>query len=303
MEVTIDLIKQLKQRILSSRYLVAKIANAESLRLYFIIGYDLDREINQHNWGDKILDAIAVRLQQELPGLRGFSASNLKKMRLFYHAWEPVKEISSSLTNQIESNESVIGSLTTNQFKAPGFYRFISIGFTHHIEIIMKTENEADRWYYINQTAANFWTVKHLRSELSNKSHLQQTNRSNNFKNVLPEEISNKAIRAFKDQYLLDYVNLEDGDDEIDERVLERELVLNIKKFLMSLGSDFSFMGNQYRIVVEEDEYFIDLLFFHRGLQLRNRNTVELLGFWETMYNPNFKPLEFEGFRKQAALV
>lgn len=62
-------------------------------------------------------------------------------------------------------------------------------------------------------------------------------------------------------------MNLEDADDEIDERVLEREIVLNIKKFLMALGSDFSFMGNQYRIMVKEDEYFIDLLFFHRGLQ------------------------------------
>jgi predicted nuclease of restriction endonuclease-like (RecB) superfamily len=267
MDITIDFIKQLKQRILTSRYLVAKMANAASLRLYFTIGQDLDREIEQNNWGDKVLDAVAARLQEELPGLRGFSASNLKKMRLFYNAWEPVKEIRSSLTNQIESDASAIGSLTTNQFNNNDFYQFISIGFTHHLEIIMKTEALEDRWYYINQCAANFWTVNHLRSELTNKSHLQQISTSNNFKNVLPEEISNKAIRAFKDQYLLDFVNVEDGDDEIDERVLERELVLNIKKFLMSLGSDFSFMGNQYRIIVEEDEYFIDLLFFHRGLQ------------------------------------
>lgn len=267
MEVTLNLIKQLKQRILTSRYLVAKMANAESLRLYFIIGYDLDKEIQQNNWGDKVLDSVAARLQQELPGLRGFSASNLKKMRLFYSAWEPVKEISSSLTNQMEKELSEISSSMTNRFRSPDFNKFISIGFTHHVEIILKTDTEDDRWFYINQAAVNFWTVRHLRSELNNKSHLQEISTSNNFKNVLPEEISNKAIRAFKDQYLLDYVNVEDGDDEIDERVLERELVLNIKKFLMSLGSDFSFMGNQYRIMVEEDEYFIDLLFFHRGLQ------------------------------------
>lgn len=267
MEVTIHLIKQLKQRILSSRYLVAKMANTESLRLYYSIGHDIDVEITQNAWGDKILDALAARLQQELPGLRGFSASNLKKMRLFYKAWKSVNEISSSLTNQIESSKTEISSSITNPFNNPDFYRFISIGFTHHVEIIMKTETVEDRWYYINQSVANCWTVNHLRRELINKSHQQQISLSNNFKNVLPEEISNKAIRAFKDQYLLDYINIEDGDDEIDERVLERELVLNIKKFLMSLGSDFSFMGNQYRMVVDEDEYFIDLLFFHRGLQ------------------------------------
>lgn len=100
MEVTLSLIKQLKQRILSSRYLVAKMANAESLRLYFSIGHDL--EISQNAWGDKILDTASARLQQELPGLRGFSASNLKKMRLFYKAWMSVKAISSSLTNQLK---------------------------------------------------------------------------------------------------------------------------------------------------------------------------------------------------------
>ncbi len=267
MEVTIELIKQLKQRILASRYLVAKMANAESLRLYFTIGHDLDTEIKQNAWGDKILDAVAARLQQELPGLRGFSASNLKKMRLFYSAWKPVNEISSSLTNQLEYSTNEVGSSSTNQLENTYFFKFTSIGFTHHIEIVLKTETVEDRWYYINQSAINFWTVRHLRKELVNKSHLNQINRSNNFKQVLPNEISNKAIRAFKDQYLLDYVNVEDTDDEIDERVLERELVLNIKKFLMSLGNDFSFMGNQYRILVAEEEYFIDLLFFHRGLQ------------------------------------
>lgn len=128
MEMTLELIKQLKQRILTSRYLVAKMANAESLRLYFNIGHDLESEIQKNNWGDKVLDAIATRLQQELPGLRGFSASNLKKMRLFYNAWEPVKEIHSSLTNQIESNAPAFGSLTTNQFKNTNFIRLFPLG-------------------------------------------------------------------------------------------------------------------------------------------------------------------------------
>ena len=284
MDITLNLIKQLKQRILTSRYLVAKMANAESLRLYFTIGYDLDHQIEQNNWGDKVLDAVAARLQEELPGLRGFSASNIRKMRIFYQAWNTSNTICSSLSDKLEEDETKISSILSRKFIAldkkqilptmsdkfetdKNRNNFFSISFSHHYEILIKTKNEDDRWYYINQAATNFWTVRHLRSELSNKSHLQQISTSNNFKNVLPEEISNKAIRAFKDQYLLDFVNVEDCDDEMDERVLERELVLNIKNFLMSLGSDFSFMGNQYRILVEEDEYFIDLLFFHRGLQ------------------------------------
>jgi predicted nuclease of restriction endonuclease-like (RecB) superfamily len=265
--ISTDFIKKLKQQILASRYVVAKIANAESLKLYYVIGGDIDFEIKNNAWGDKILDAISVRLQQELPGLRGFSASNLKKMRIFYNAWKPVREIGSSLTNQNESNKNAIGSSVTNQLENTDFSMFVSVSFTHHFEIILKTDDVSERWYYINQTATNFWSVKHLRSELKNKSHLKHINKSNNFRQTLPEEISNKAIRAFKDQYLLDYVNIVDADDEIDERVLEHEIVNNIRKFLMSLGNDFSFMGNQFRIIVNEDEYFIDLLFFHRGLQ------------------------------------
>jgi predicted nuclease of restriction endonuclease-like (RecB) superfamily len=282
MKITIDLIKKLKQRILASRYVVAKIANAESLMLYYYIGSDIEDEIASGSWGDKILDEVSERLQQELPGLRGFSATSLKKMRFFYNTWkhsnligpsvtaqlkERKNKISSSVTAQIENSQIEIGSTLSNQFQDPQLMTFLSISFTHHYEILLKTENESDRLFYIEQTARNFWSVRHLRTELNNRSHLQAEKMPNNFAATMPTQISNKAMRAFKDQYLLDFVSLEDADEEMDERVLEQEIVLNIKKFLMSLGNDFSFLGNQYRLVVSEEEYFIDLLFFHRGLQ------------------------------------
>lgn len=260
---TILLIKYIKQSILNSRFLVAKIANAEMLRLYFSIGKTVEFEFAKNNWGAKVIDQISEQLQQELPGLRGFSAKNISKMRAFYKSWVSDHLICSSLTSKLEIADQTWS--TTNE--ETNINAFLSVSFTHHYEIIVKTKIEKDRWYYINQSALNFWTVRHLRTELNNNSHLNQLNQSNNFEQVLPAELTNKAIRAFKDQYLLDFVNIEDADDEIDERVLEREIILNIKKFLMALGSDFSFMGNQYRIIVDEDEYFIDLLFFHRGLQ------------------------------------
>jgi len=281
MEVTSDFIKHLKQRILASRYLAAKMANAEFLRLYFAVGADLDSEIRNNAWGEKILETVSSRLQQEVPGLRGFSASNLKKMRMFYNAWKELPEIGSLPTNQslhddnslptvsgkLKTEAASISSSATNQLEDFHFPIFASISFTHHFEIIIKVNDVAHRWYYIQQAASNFWTVRHLRTELKNESHLKGNNKANNFEATLPDFLSNKAIRAFKDQYLLDFVNTEDADEEIDERVLEKQIVLNIKKFLMALGSDFSFLGNQYRIKVDEDEYFIDLLFFHRGLQ------------------------------------
>jgi len=283
-QLSISFIKQLKQQILASRYVVARIANAESLRLYFNIGRMVENEFQRNKWGAKVNDEIAARLQQELPGLRGFSGSNIRKMRIFFNEWFSSEAICPTLSDKLELDENSIlptlsdknkvtdsekdkiGSPATTKFENTATNAFLSVAFSHHYEIILKTNSESERWYYIEKTAQNFWSVRHLRTELKNRSHVQEQ-LPNNFKITMPDVLSGKALRAFKDQYLLDFVNIEDADEEIDERVLEKEIVQNIRKFLMSLGSDFSFMGNQFRLVVNEDEYFIDLLFFHRSLQ------------------------------------
>jgi len=265
----------MKRQILASRYVVARIANAESLKLYFNIGKTLDEQFEKQKWGDKALDMISASLQLELPGLRGFSGSNLKKMRLFYQAWKGDDGIVSSVSNQIENDYNPISSTVSNQMLephceksvVPGHRYFFSVSFSHHFEILLKVKDKNSRWYYINQVVLQMWSVRQLRTELNNQSHLQEGIIPNNFEKTMTEALSNKAMRVFKDQYLLDFVNVEDVDEEIDERMLEQEIVQNIKKFLMSLGSDFTFIGNQYRLVVNEDEYFIDLLFFHRSLQ------------------------------------
>ncbi len=102
--ISIDFIKQLKQQIVASRYVVAKIANAESLKLYFTVGKIIDNRFEQERWGAKVLDTISEQLQQELPGLRGFSAVNLKKMRVFYKEWKTLIENWSLLTTKTSNN-------------------------------------------------------------------------------------------------------------------------------------------------------------------------------------------------------
>ena len=202
----------------------------------------------------------------------GSEQNNYEKMRVFYQEWRRYDAISSSVTTKLKYPENAICSSPTTQLYEPNnkqenLASFLSIPFTHHYEIILKIKSEKQRWYYINKVASELWTVRHLKTEFKNKSHQQTENLPNNFNKTLTDNLYNKAIRAFKDQYLLDFVNVEDADEEIDERILEHGIVQNIKKFLMSLGRDFSFMGNQYRLTVDGDEYFIDLLFFHRGLQ------------------------------------
>ena len=115
MIISVDFIRQLKRQIIASRYVVAKIANAESLRLYFNIGRMLDKNFSEQGWGAKVLETISARLQQELPGLRGFSAVTMKKMRVFYQQWSDNDTIGSSMTTKLEKTDNEFWSSATTK--------------------------------------------------------------------------------------------------------------------------------------------------------------------------------------------
>ena len=266
----IETVKHIKTEIRHSRYLVAKIANKEMLFLYYKVGNTISKKVAAEKWGSKTIENLSADLQNELKGLRGFSATNLKRMRRFYEAWQAYfpesfttqNELSPSVTDSIKNTDIEISPLLTDLFAE----NFTSVSFTAHYEIITKTNNLVERAFYITKSALEFWTVSVLKHHLKNKLFETQKQFPNNFETTLQSTNKEKALASFRDHYLLDFVRIADEDEE-DERLLENEIVLNIKKFLMSLGSDFTFIGNQYRLIVEEDEYFIDLLFFNRTLQ------------------------------------
>jgi predicted nuclease of restriction endonuclease-like (RecB) superfamily len=252
------------------------LANRELLSLYYGIGKFISGNSREGFWGTGAIDTISQKLQQELPGLRGFSPVNIKRMRQFYEIWEPVfsnRPLTAddlAISSQeidihvLASNHQLLaGDLTEEQMKL-----FFSIGFTHHCEILAKTQVFEEIIFYIEHCALDFWSKETLRYNLKSNLYARQGNLPNNFQTTISDkDLQRKALLSFKDEYLLDYINIESPDDELDERVLESEIVNNIRKFIMSLGKNFSFIGNQYRITVEEQEYFIDLLFFNRQLQ------------------------------------
>lgn len=274
-------IKEIKAAILKSRYTAARLANRELLLLYFKVGQYVSNNSREGFWGTGAIAEISKRLTQELPGLRGFSEGNIKKMRLFYEAWKDVFSNRSPLTNEFseDSSNSANRSLPTNEFPKDFELRivtdaeitldeFFAVSFTNHILIVMSEKSLKGRIFYISRCAAEFWTAEklqyHLREKLFEKQTLPITS---NFEVAISDKnLRASALRAFKDEYLLDFVNIEDL-DEFDERELESEIILNIKKFILALGGDFAFIGNQYKVVVSEKEYFIDLLFFNRRLQ------------------------------------
>jgi len=158
--------------------------------------------------------------------------------------------------------------LSTDDIQSIDIQYFLSIGFSLHYEIINKTTSLEERLFYIERCASEFWSREKLKYHLKSNLFENQGKLPNNFQTAISDkDLQRKALLSFKDEYLLDYINIESPDDEPDERVLESEIVNNIRKFIMSLGKDFSFIGNQYRMIVDEEEYFVDLLFFNRQLQ------------------------------------
>jgi len=262
----LDNIKALKSAILQSRYRAASLVNKELLNLYFAVGKFISNKIEEEKWGAKVIENLSADLQLELPGLRGFSATNMKRMRLFFEAWQEYCLIRPTVSDQLQDIDlySIIFRPTVSvQLEKP----FLGLSFSHHLEIIQGTKLLEEKIFYIQKTATEFWSLSTLKNHLNNQTFQKTGNLPNNFsKTITNDDIRQKALQSFKDEYLLDFINIEDN-DESDERVLESEIVQNIKKFLMSLGSDFAFIGNQYRLMVEDEEYFLDLLFFNRRLQ------------------------------------
>ncbi len=284
----IGAVKLIKTAILKSRYLAARLANGEQLKLYFSIGGYVSANTRQGKWGTGAIETISRELQAALPGLRGFSASSIRYMRQFYETWQgfsihqsPIGEIEKPLDRQLPTDDladtdfpvlclATTGHRSSDELSQTEMQAFLSVGFTHHIQIFSKCKDKTESWYYICQCAARFWSVATLKSHLKADDFHRLGAFPNNFALTLPDDKqAARAVRAFKDEYLLDFINIEDASDEadVDERVLESSLVGEIKRFIQSLGSDFCFIGNQHRIIVEEEESFIDLLFYHRALR------------------------------------
>ena len=246
-----EAVKTIKEAILRSQYRAATSVNKEQLSLYYGIGRYVSKNSRIGFWGKGAIEQISSLLQKELPGLRGFSTSNIKNMRVFYEEWEPV------LNRQPLADEF-------------NWSDFFSIGFSHHTEIISKAKTLEARLFYIHECAIRYWSKYTLRDYLKADLYSHRGTLPNNFAQTLPDtKQALKAVCSFKDEYLLDFINVEELDEQeedLDEKIVEKSIVANVKKFIMTFGQDFSFIGNQYRVEVAGEEMFIDLLFFNREL-------------------------------------
>ncbi len=272
-------VRVIKEAILRSQYRAASSANKEQLSLYYGIGCYVSKHSREGFWGKGAIESISQQLQKELPGLRGFSATNIKNMRSFYEEWSPIinrqPSADESKTLTTISNSELDEQLLLVEIRQPmadefNWSDFVAIGFSHHIEIITKSKTLEARLFYIHESATRFWNKYTLRDYLKEDLYSHRGTLPNNFTATMPSaKQALKAVNTFRDEYLLDFINIEEldtQDGDLNERVLEKAIVDNVKKFIMTFGQDFVFVGNQYRVEVSREEMFIDLLFFNREL-------------------------------------
>jgi predicted nuclease of restriction endonuclease-like (RecB) superfamily len=148
---------------------------------------------------------------------------------------------------------------------------FLSISFSHHMEILSGSKPLEERLFYVHEAALRHFNLDQLRDSIKRDDFHHRGAMPSNFTVTISDAaLARKTLAMFRDEYLLDFVNLDDieatGGEDVDERVVEKSIVANIKKFIMTFGRDFSFIGNQYRLEVEGHELFVDLLFFNREL-------------------------------------
>ena len=279
-------VETIKTAILQSQYQAAKETTRVQLILYYGIGRYLSSKKGKKTWGTSVLETISSQLRKELPGLRGFSATSLKKMRLFYENWSFLEDSNSSVMtdelpeklNSSDASDELIPIIPIADFKLSGINLadfpvedFFKVPFSHHITIFSKVKNLQERYYYIHRVVEENLQVDTLEILIKKDAYKHQKELPNNFeRTITPASLARKAVERFKDEYLLDFINVEEIGErdaaDVDERVVENAIIHNVKNFIMTFGKDFAFVGDQYHLEAFNEEFFSDLLFFNREL-------------------------------------
>lgn len=231
-----DFIGEIKEKIRKSQYEAMKTVNTTLINLYWGIGQEIYMQQQQKGWGKSIVEILAKELKKEFPDVHGFSARNLWNMRNLYVEYKD------------------------NQFLQP---LVAEISWTKNIVILNKCKEVMEREFYIKMTKKYGWTKDILINNIENKTYEKYLLNQTNFDETLPKKYANQAKLAIKDEYIFDFMELT---EQHSEKELEESLIKNMRVFLEEMGGNFAFMGSQYHLTVGGENFYIDLLLYHRSL-------------------------------------
>lgn len=247
------LVEDIKDKINKRQFQLLKVINAETINLYWEIGEEIYNQQIEKGWGKSIVDLLAKELQKEYPGAKGYSASNLWRMRNFYLTYK---------------EDSKLAPLVRE------------ISWTNNVVIMEKCKDDLEKEFYIQMAKRYGWTKRILTNFIEDKTYEKYLLNQTNFDTTIPVERCPQAKLAVKDEYTFDFATLS---PEYNEHELELTLVNNIRAFLTEMGGDFTFIGNQYHMLVGKKDLYIDLLLFHR--RLHSLVAIELkIGEFEAEY-------------------
>lgn len=230
-------IENIKSKIRAAQYEALKAVNKQLIALYWDIGKDIAIRQEKDGWGKSVVENLACDLQKEFPGIKGFSAQNLWRMKQFYDTY---------------AGHPILSPMVRE------------IGWTHNVIILMNCKTDSEREFYIRMTKRFGWTKNVLIHQIENQSYEKTLRNQTNFHKAVPANLCDQAKLALKDEYTFDFLEL--GEDH-QENELERALMNNIRRFLLEMGGHFCFVANQHRIEIDGREFFVDLLLYHRRLK------------------------------------
>ncbi len=233
----LNLLVDIKTRIRDAQYSALKAVNKELINLYWDIGKKIVEKQKKFGWGKAVVETLAEDLQKEYPGIKGFSTQNLWYMRQFYVNYDSNSKL-----------QPLVGE----------------ISWVKNVIIFSKCKDDLEREFYIKMTKKFGWTKDVLIHQIENKSYEKYLLNQTNFDKTLPVKYKEQAKLAVKDEYTFDFLEL---GEEYSEKELELSLMAKIRGFLTEMGGYFCYLGNQYRVEVDNKEYFIDLLLYHRKLK------------------------------------
>ena len=232
-----QLLLEVKARVRSAQYAALKAVNTELVGLYWDIGRMIARRQERAGWGRSVVENLSADLRREFPGVAGFSVQNLWYMRQFYLEYHGHERL-----------QPLVGE----------------IAWAHNLAIMSKCKDPLEREFYLRMTRKFGWSRNVLIHQIDNQSYEKSLLGQTNFDQALTPELRAQAKLAVKDEYTFDFLEL---GEEHSERELERALIARIEDFLRAMGGLFAFMGSQYPLAVDGEEFLIDLLLFHRRLR------------------------------------
>ncbi|KAA1261693.1 hypothetical protein LF1_42480 [Rubripirellula obstinata] len=267
-----DWIVSIKGKVQASQIKAAVAINYAMLELYWFLGEQIIERQETAKWGDRFLKQMGKDLSAEFPEIKGFSRRNLEYMRQWVQFWRrlPVFEQQAAAGLAIPK-VNPIAKQAVSQFGSSAKQLVSQIPWGHNVRLFQRLDDPTDALFYLQKTIENNWSRAVLTHQIESGLHLREGKAIDNFEATLPQPESDLARQLLRDPYNFDFLTLTERHNE---RELEDGLVDHLTKFLLELGAGFAFVGRQYKLNVDGDDYSIDLLFYH--LQLHCYIVIDL---------------------------